>query len=52
MKFLWNLPYRPDLNGIETVWWKAKYLYRNEMDRLKASNRPIEHEATVAYIME
>ncbi len=28
---LWNVPYRPDLNGIEMVWGMAKASYRSIM---------------------
>ncbi len=28
---LWNVPYRPDLNGIEMVWGMAKVQYRSLM---------------------
>ena len=35
---IFNLPYRPDLNGIESVWAVAKRVYRNNVDRNKATN--------------
>ena len=42
IELIWNCPYRPDLNGIEKVWLKAKRLYKARVDNLKAQNRPWE----------
>ena len=36
IELVWNLPYRPDLAGIELLWAEAKRRYRKELDRLKA----------------
>ena len=37
LKLLMNLPYRPDLNGIEELWGEAKRIYRTRMVKLNAS---------------
>ena len=34
-----NVPYRPDMNGIELLWAEAKRRYRAMTDRLKAIDR-------------
>ena len=39
IEFVWNIAYRPDLNGIELVWRRAKWLYKAKVDWLKAQNR-------------
>ena len=46
---IWNVPYRADLLtvGIEQVWARAKWLYRQEVDRYKALNRPFHHVGLV-----
>ena len=31
---LFNVPYRPDMNGIEGVWKLAKHIYRKEVAKL------------------
>ena len=45
IKPVWNLAARPDLLtvGIEQIWAKTKYLYRAEIDRMKALNQPFHH---------
>ena len=50
---IWNVAARPDLAtvGIEQIWAKAKYLYRQEVDRLKALNRPFHHMGLVQSVM-
>ena len=49
MEPIFNIPARPDLltMGIEQVWAKAKHLYRCEIDRYKALNRPFQHMGLV-----
>ena len=50
---VWNVTARPDLAsvGIEQVWARAKYLYRCEVDRLKALNRTFHHMGLVQNIL-
>ena len=50
---IWNVAARPDLAtvGIEQVWARAKYLYRQEVDRFKALNRPFHHMGLVQSVM-
>ena len=45
---------RPDLAtvGIERVWSRAKRLYRAEVERLQAHNRPYDHFGVVQHILE
>ena len=52
IKFVWNLPYRPDMNGIEFVWALAKRRYKAEVDRHKALDRPWDQAGLVRSIME
>ena len=40
IKLVFNCPYRPDLNGIELLWRRAKFVYKNRVDWLKANNLP------------
>ena len=49
----WNATARPDLCtvGIERTWAKAKVLYRREVDRLKALNRPFNHMGLVRDVL-
>lgn len=36
---MYNVPYRPDLaSGIELIWRRSKWLYKNRVDWLKAQN--------------
>ena len=53
MEAIWNVVARPDLAtiGIEQIWARAKYLYRVEVDRHKALNRPFHHMGLVQNIM-
>ena len=50
---IWNVCARPDLAslGIERTWARAKYLYRLEVDRLKALNRPFNHLGLVQSVL-
>ena len=32
IELVFNLAYRPDLNGIELVWRRAKWLYKRNVD--------------------
>ena len=50
---IWNVAARPDLAtvGIKQVWARAKYLYRQEVDRLKALNRAFHHIGLVQSVM-
>ena len=38
IELLWNLPYRPELNGIETYWAKAKTHYRRAIIKHQTNN--------------
>ena len=29
IKFVWSIPYRPDLMGVELVWREAKRMFKN-----------------------
>ena len=50
---IWNVCARPDLAslGIERTWARAKHLYRLEVDRLKALNRPFHHMGLVQSVL-
>ena len=37
IQIIFNVPYRPDFNGIEFVWNGAKKEYRKRLDLLKAN---------------
>ena len=51
---VFNLVARPDLAtvGIERVWSWAKRLYRAEIERLQAINRPFDHLGVVQHVLE
>ena len=53
MEPVWNCTARPDCanKGIEEVWARAKYLYRIEVDRYKALNRPFHHMGLVQSVL-
>ena len=53
IRFLWNLPYRPDLAtcGIEFVWRRAKWLYKADVNRYKALNRVWDQEGLVRHVL-
>ena len=38
MELIYNLPYRPDLNGIEHYWRDAKARYRKLLTHYRANN--------------
>ena len=38
IELVWNLPYRPDLAGVELTWAEAKRRYRKELDILKSKD--------------
>ena len=42
IRLIWNVAYRPDFNGIETVWAWCKKQYRDRIDFYKANNIPWE----------
>ena len=50
---VWNCTARPDAatRGIEECWARAKYLYRIEVDRLKALNRPFSNMGLVQSVL-
>ena len=50
---IWNVTARPDLAtvGIEQAWARAKYIYRGEVDRYKALNRPFHHLGLVQRVL-
>ena len=50
---VWNAPARPDLItcGVEQVWARCKHMYRYEVDRYKAINRPFHHMGLVKYVL-
>ena len=37
IQIIWNIKYRPDLNGIEYVWGRAKKEFRAKVDCFKAN---------------
>ena len=47
-----NVPYRPDLNGIEHVWNWAKHVYRGKLERFKALDEDWDQAALVKQILE
>ena len=49
IKPIWNIGARPDLLtvGIEQVWAKAKYFYRNYIDRFKGLSQQYDHMGLV-----
>ena len=42
-----NLPYRPDLNGIELYWGAVKRVYRKKITNLVANWQTIDNEQIV-----
>ena len=52
IELVWNLPYRPDLAGIEKLWADAKRRYIKELDRLKAHDIDFDHRALVEQEMD
>ena len=51
MQLIYNIPYRPDLNGIELVWKDCKHRYRGRVDYYKANNVTFDHQALVEDIV-
>lgn len=51
MELVYNIAYRPDLNGIELVWNDCKRRYRNRVDYYKANNVAFDHQALVEDIV-
>ena len=51
MQLIYNIPYRPDLNGIELVWKDCKQRYRARVDYYKANNVSFDHQALVEDIV-
>ena len=51
IELVWNIAYRPDLNGIELVWRRAKWLYKAKVDWLKAQNRSWDPTGVVEAVM-
>ena len=53
IRFIWNLPYRPDLAtcGIEFVWRRAKWLYKIDVNRFKALNLGWDQEGLVRHVI-
>ena len=47
IKLLYNVTYRPDLNGIEHVWQLAKQHYRKKIANLKINGQPIDNQSVV-----
>ena len=47
MPLIYNVVYRPDLNGIEQVWRLAKQYYRTTVDNNKALNQEWDQRAVV-----
>ena len=52
IELVFNLPYRPDCNGIELLWREAKRWYRGEADRLKAQAINWDQIGLVQHILE
>ena len=50
-EMLFNLPYRPDLNNIESVWLLAKRKYRAEVARLLVTKQTINNLKLVKKIL-
>jgi transposase len=49
--FMFNVPYRPDLNGIERVWKIAKHRYRNEVAKLMVTRQNIDNLKLVKKVL-
>ena len=49
---VYNVPYRPDLNGIEAVWAVAKREYRRRLDAFKARGLEWDNHAVVKDCMD
>ena len=41
IRIIYNLPYRPDFNGIEVFWAAAKRDYRSRLDWIKANGKSL-----------
>jgi hypothetical protein len=47
IKLIWNLPYRPDLNGIEFFWGDVKLHYRKKVLNMKATDTLVKEQEGV-----
>ena len=47
---LFNIPYRPDLNGVEGLWRIAKDIYRREIARLHVNQKKINNLEVVQWV--
>ena len=50
VELLWNIPYRPDLQGVEGLWRIAKDLYRKEIARLHVNQKFINNLEVVQWV--
>ena len=51
IELVYNIPYRPDLNGIEVVWHDCKKRYRDRLNNYKAMNIQFDHMELVKDIV-
>ena len=51
MPMILNIPFRPDLNGIERLWRSAKARYRAKVDNFKACHLKWDQMTLVKEIM-
>jgi hypothetical protein len=51
VEMLFNIPYRPDLMGVESVWHGAKAKYREEVARLLVTRQEIDNLKLVKKIL-
>ena len=52
IKLVYNVPYRPDLCGIEIFWMHAKNRYRQWVDSAKVLNRTWDQDGMVENVLE
>ena len=52
IKIIWNVKYRPDFNGIEFVWGKAKKMFRAHLDHSKANGLKWNEEQLVEDVLK
>lgn len=51
LQLVYNIAYRPDLNGIESLWLDCKTRYRARLDNYKANCIEFQHQALVEDIV-
>ena len=51
-EMLFNIPYRPDLNGIEGLWRHAKSIYKTEVARLHTGQQKVNNLEVVKWVFQ